>query len=71
MTKAVGQPLRSRAEGLRSPYTKEDVNLLSTLADQTAVALENARHFADLLKLNEDLRRTYAPLRRLMSSYAR
>jgi signal transduction histidine kinase len=44
------------------PYSKEDVNLLSTLADQTAVALENARHFADLLKLNEDLRRTYAAL---------
>jgi len=44
------------------PYSKEDVNLLSTLADQTAVALENARHFADLLKLNEDLRRTYTAL---------
>jgi signal transduction histidine kinase len=44
------------------PYSKEDVTLLSTLADQTAVALENARHFADLLKLNEDLRRTYAAL---------
>jgi signal transduction histidine kinase len=44
------------------PYSKEDVILLSTLADQTAVALENARHFADLLKLNEDLRRTYAAL---------
>jgi len=44
------------------PYSKEDVVLLSTLADQTAVALENARHFADLLKLNEDLRRTYAAL---------
>lgn len=44
------------------PYTKEDVNLLSTLADQTAVALANARHFADLLALNEDLRRTDAAL---------
>jgi signal transduction histidine kinase len=36
--------------------------LLSTLADQTALALENARHFSDLLKLNEDLRRTYTAL---------
>jgi signal transduction histidine kinase len=44
------------------PYTKEDVTLLSTLADQTAVALENARHFTDLLKLNEDLQKTYTAL---------
>jgi signal transduction histidine kinase len=49
-------------KGSGQPYTKEDVNLLSTLADQTAVALENARHFADLRKLNTDLQRTYTAL---------
>lgn len=45
-----------------NPYSKEDVNLLSTLADQTAVALENARHFSDLLAMNADLQRTYNAL---------
>ncbi len=45
-----------------NPYSKEDVNLLGTLADQTAVALENARHFSDLLALNADLQRTYTAL---------
>jgi signal transduction histidine kinase len=45
-----------------NPYSKEDVNLLSTLADQTAVALANARHFSDLLALNADLQRTYTAL---------
>jgi len=43
-------------------YFDDDLSLLSTLADQTAVALENARLVADLVKLNDDLRRAYAAL---------
>ncbi len=36
-------------------YFDEDMVLLTTLADQTAVALENARLFANLVKVNQDL----------------
>jgi signal transduction histidine kinase len=36
-------------------YFSEDMLLLITLADQTAVALENARLFANLVKVNQDL----------------
>jgi signal transduction histidine kinase len=38
-------------------YFEEDLILLSTLADQTAVALENARLFADLKRRNAENRR--------------
>jgi signal transduction histidine kinase len=44
------------------PYSNEDVTLLSTLADQTAVALENSRHFTEVQKVNDDLSRTYKAL---------
>lgn len=36
-------------------YFDDDLLLLSTLADQTAVALENARLVADLVRLNREL----------------
>ena len=39
-------------------YFEEDLILLDTLAGQTAVALENARLFEDLLKLNTELTQT-------------
>jgi signal transduction histidine kinase len=46
----------------RLAYDKDDLILLSTLADQTAVALENARLFADLYQVNVDLQRAYTAL---------
>jgi signal transduction histidine kinase len=44
--------------------SKEDLALLSVLADQTAVALENARLVDDLIELNYDLERAYTRLDR-------
>lgn len=44
------------------PFFKDDKDLLSTLANQTVAALQNARLFSDLRRLNEDLRRTYQAL---------
>ncbi len=38
----------------RTPYDDEDLLLLSTLADQTAVAFENARLYDDLKARNEE-----------------
>ncbi len=46
----------------RDRYFDEDLVLLGTLADQTAVALENARLVDDLIKLNQELQRAYAAL---------
>lgn len=46
----------------RSRFYEKDLTLLSTLADQTAVALENARLFADLERVNKDLQTAYASL---------
>lgn len=43
-------------------YTPQDLNLLSTLADQTAVALENTRLVEGLMRLNNEFRRAYAAL---------
>ncbi len=43
-------------------YFDDDMNLLDTLADQTAIALENARLVADLVQLNKDLKQAYADL---------
>jgi signal transduction histidine kinase len=50
-------PKRSGAE-----YSAHDLNLLSTLADQTAVALENTRLVEGLVRLNNEFRRAYAAL---------
>lgn len=41
------------------PYQEGDLNLLRTLADQTAVALSNARLVEGLTRLNNDFRRAY------------
>lgn len=43
-------------------YFDRDLLLLSTFADQTAVALENARLFADQNRLNHDLQNAYKEL---------
>ena len=55
-----------------APYTTQDMNVLSTLAGQTAVALQNARLVSDLKKLNvematlnEELKRTNRRLEKL------
>jgi signal transduction histidine kinase len=46
------------------PYFDEDLALLGTLADQTAVALENCRLVSDLIEINHDLEQAYAELAR-------
>ena len=43
-------------------YFDEDLILLSTLADQTTIALENARLVDNLFQLNRDLRKAYVAL---------
>jgi signal transduction histidine kinase len=48
-------------------YFENDLLLLGTLADQTAVALENARLFADLVRLNREIQEAYAALSRANS----
>lgn len=52
--------LGARLSGDR--YFDQDLELLSTLADQTAVALENARLVGDLKRLNADLVKAYDDL---------
>ena len=52
--------LGSKISGDR--YYDEDLVLLATLADQTAVALENARLVDDLVQVNQDLQNTYMEL---------
>jgi signal transduction histidine kinase len=44
------------------PFWDDDQSLLSSLADQTAVALENARLVESLVRLNNDFRRAIAAL---------
>ncbi|MCC6192405.1 MAG: hypothetical protein IT318_25525 [Anaerolineales bacterium] len=46
----------------RHRYFDEELELLSTLADQTSVALRNARLVDDLVRLNRDLQAAYAAL---------
>ncbi len=46
----------------RDRYFDDDLNLLSTLADQTTVALENARLVDNLRQLYQDLREAYSAL---------
>jgi signal transduction histidine kinase len=43
-------------------YFGDDIDLLNTLSNQTVAALQNARLFSDLSRLNEDLRDTYQAL---------
>ncbi len=45
-------------KGSRDRYFAEDLTVLSTLADQSTVALENARLVDSLVALNRDLRQT-------------
>jgi signal transduction histidine kinase len=40
----------------------DDIDLLNTLSNQTVAALQNARLFSDLRRLNNDLRQTYQAL---------
>jgi signal transduction histidine kinase len=47
------------------PYTTQDLNVLSTLADQTAAALQNARLVSDLKRLNDELTLTNRRLEKL------
>ena len=42
-----------------SRYNDEDLNLLSTIASQTGIALENARLVENLMKLNVQVREAY------------
>jgi signal transduction histidine kinase len=50
------------AKSSGAAYTEQDLALMSTLADQTAVALENTRLVEGLLRLNNDYRRAFAAL---------
>jgi signal transduction histidine kinase len=51
-------------KGSGAAYTPQDMALLSTMADQTAVALENTRLVEGLVRLNNDFRRAYEALDR-------
>ncbi len=60
------------AKGSGEPYQAQDLDVLNTLAGQTAVALENARLFEDLRilnleigQLNEELTNAYRRLQKL------
>jgi signal transduction histidine kinase len=44
------------------PFTEDELWLLSTMADQTAVALQNARLVDSLMRVNNDFRRAYSAL---------
>jgi len=61
--------LGAKASGNR--YTDEDLTLLSTLADQTAVALENARLVENLVQVNTKLTNAYQALNQANRSLAR
>ena len=52
--------LGAKISGIR--YTEEDLVTLSALANQTAVALENARLVDNLVQLNTELRQAYRSL---------
>jgi signal transduction histidine kinase len=49
-------------------FTEEDLLVLSTLANQTAVAVENARLVENLVRLNSEIREAYAELDRANQS---
>lgn len=46
----------------RAPYTQEDTRLLSTVASQIAIALDNARLYRELARQVEELKETQAQL---------
>ncbi len=48
----------------RDRYFDDDLLLLNTLADQTAVGLKNARLYEDLVRLNAELTEAYGSLER-------
>lgn len=52
--------LGAKSSGRR--YTDDDLNVLTTLAHQTAVALENARLVDNLMRLNREIRQAYQAL---------
>jgi signal transduction histidine kinase len=52
--------LGAKSSGNR--YTDDDLNILSTIANQTAVALENARLVDNLVRLNREIRQAYQAL---------
>jgi signal transduction histidine kinase len=52
--------LGAKASG--QPYQGEDLLLLRILADQTAVALQNARLVDSLMRVNNDFRRAYSAM---------
>lgn len=43
-------------------YYSDDIELLNTLADQTAVAMQNARLVESLMRVNTEFRRAYASM---------
>lgn len=46
------------------PYSEQELNLMSTLADQTSVALENARLVEGLYRINAELEQAYQDLKK-------
>ena len=52
--------LGPKSNGL--PYFDNDLTLLSILADQTAIALQNAKLVESLMRLNNDFRRAYSSM---------
>jgi signal transduction histidine kinase len=46
----------------RGSYTNSDIRLLETLADQTAVGLQNARLVESLVRVNNEFRRAYSAM---------
>ncbi len=53
------------------PYSPEDLTLLSTLADQTSIALENARLVQGLVEINQRVESAYSNLSRTKSELER
>lgn len=63
-----GQPLGILASGARlndQPYQPADLDLLATIANQTGIALRNARLVSDLRRLNAELEEANQGLARL------
>ena len=52
-------------------YYDDDLNLLATLANQTAVALENARLVGSLVRINKEFRRAYSSMEEAHSKLER